>query len=349
MKHYELKEVDAEVLAPVFSKHPQGSFAQSLPMAAVRTRPGRTVHYLGFYVDSKLVGGGQISIISGRITSADITAGPLLDYADPAVVLAFTDQLRDYAKQAGCVYVTISPYVTYDAVTVKLLESVGWKYSGRIDATMVGIRGNIRWIYTKDLTSQTLENYRDAYAKRHRRYIKNHDPGLSVRRLERDELPLFLDIMKHTAERRHFTGRSDEYFYALYDHFDDAAHFLITELKDGKGKTTPVAGIIFLETNGEVVAFLGGAVVEYANYRGTYLLHDYMIRYAIEKGYKQYNFYGIEGKINDPSSEGYGIYEFKSRFGSGKPVELIGEFVLPINKVLFSVLRRTGKIKLTNR
>lgn len=349
MSQYELKEISAETLSPLFETHAQASFAQSVPMAEVRKSLGRDIRYLGFFEGTKLVAGGQLSVIHGRIRSADITAGPLLDYSNNSLLATFTDALRRYAKAQGCVYVTITPYIEYSSTIVASLKRIGWQYSGRIDATMVGIRGNVRWIYVKDLTGQTLDTYRDVYAKRHRRYIKNHAPGLSVRRIQRDELPVFLSIMKHTAERRHFTGRSDDYFYALYDKFGDNAHFLITELKDTNGIVTPVAGIVFLEMNGEVVAFLGGAVVEYANYRGTYLLHDYMIRYAIEKGYKQYNFYGIEGKINDPSSEGYGIYEFKSRFGSGKPVELIGEFVLPVNKVLYMVLRHAGKIKLTNR
>ncbi len=338
---YAFREVSSKDLATFFASHPQGSFAQSIPMAEVRADNGRDIRYVAVYQGKTVVAGAQVSIIAGRITSADITSGPLLDYTNDALLAFFTDELQRFLRAHGCAYVTISPYIEYSEAARKALTKLGWQYSGRINASAVGIRGNIRWIFVKDLQGLTPENYRDSYAKRHRRYIKNHDKGLTIRRLKRDDLPLFLDIMKHTAERRHFTSRSDDYFYSLYDHFGDNAQFLIVELD----KTTPVAGILFIESNNEVVSFLGGAVVDYARYRGSYLLHDHMIKYSIEKGYKRYNFYGIEGKLDDPNAEGYGIYEFKAKFGTGQAVELLGEFVLPIHKVKFVLLQATQKVK----
>lgn len=336
---YSFKEVSEAEITPFFESHKQGSFAQSVSMAKVREHLGRTIHYIAVFKGKKIVAGAQLSLLKGRVQSADITAGPLLDYSDAPLLAFFTKEIRAYLAAKGIAYLTISPYIPYTDETVKALKALGWNYSGRIDGHAVGIRGNIRWIYVKDLAGQTIDTFRTAYAKRHRRYIKNSDPRLSLRRLSRDELPLFLSVMAHTAERRHFTNRNDDYFYALYDSFGDKAHFVIVELD----ATTPVAGIVFLESNQEVVSFLGGAVEEYAKYRGTYLLHDHMIEYAIKQGYDRYNFYGIEGKINDPTSEGYGIYEFKSRFGTGQAVELIGEFVLPIKKLpytLFKLLSR---------
>lgn len=338
---YTFKEVEAQEIATFFASHPQGSFAQSIPMAEVRADNGREIHYVAVYKGKAIVAGAQISIVAGRMKSADITSGPLLDYGNQELLTFFTNELRKFLQAHNCVYVTISPYIAYSDKTRKALAKLGWQYSGRINASAVGIRGNIRWIFVKDLQGLTPENYRDGYAKRHRRYIKNHDKGLAIRRLQRDELPLFLDIMKHTAERRHFTSRSDDYFYSIYDHFGDNAQFLIVELD----KKTPVAGILFIESNNEVISFLGGAVVDYARYRGSYLLHDYMIKYSVEKGYKRYNFYGIEGKLDDRNAEGYGIYEFKSKFGTGQPVELLGEFALPIHKPKFALFNTLRKIR----
>lgn len=338
---YTFKEVDAKVIAPFLANHSEGSFAQSISMAEVRRDAGREIRYVAVYDGKKIIAGAQLSVIAGRLKSADITSGPLLDYSDTKLVDFFTTELRGYLQKQGCVYVTISPYIPYDKKNLTTLQKLGWQYSGRINASAVGIRGNIRWIFIKDLAGLTVDTYRDTYVKRHRRYIKNHDPGLAIRRLKRDELPLFLDIMKHTAERRHFTSRSDDYFYSIYDHFGDNAQFLIVELD----KKTPVAGILFIESNGEVISFLGGAVVEYARFRGTYLLHDHMIRYSIERGYKRYNFYGIEGKLDDPASEGYGIYEFKAKFGTGQAIELLGELVLPINKAKFALFKYARKLR----
>lgn len=349
MTDFELKEVQPEILEKLFAEHANGSFAQSVAMALVRQDLGREVKYLALYSNETLVGGFQLSIIKGKFKSADITAGPLIDFSNKELVAFFTKSIIGYLATQQCVYLTVNPYVEYSDELVHVMKKLGWAYSGRIDASAVGVRGGIRWVYIKDLAGINESNYQDAYHKRHRRYIRNHDPRVRVRRLGRDELGTFLQIMQHTAERRQFSSRSDAYFYSLYDRFGEQAQFLVAELNDEEKGVVPIAAIAFLESNGEVVSFLGGALSEYAKYRGSYLLHDYMIGYSAKKGYARYNFYGIEGKVEDPSSPGYGIYEFKAKFGTGRPVELIGEFVLPISKPKYTLLAALKKVPLVKR
>lgn len=348
MTQFTLQEVQPEVLEVFFAQHVNGSFAQSVPMALVRQDLGRDIKYLAIYSDQTLVGGFQLSIINGKFKTADITAGPLIDFSNQQLVAFFTQSIQEYLAKQQCVYLTVNPYVKYSDELVAMMKKLGWAYSGRIDASAVGIRGGIRWVYVKDLAGINETNYQDAYHKRHRRYIRNHDPRVRVRKLAREELGIFLDIMQHTAERRQFSSRSDAYFYSLYDRFGEQAQFLVAELNDEEKGIVPIAAIAFLESNGEVVSFLGGALSEYAKYRGSYLLHDYMIGYSAKKGYTRYNFYGIEGKVEDPNSPGYGIYEFKAKFGTGQPIELLGEFVLPINKskyTLLSLLKKVPSVK----
>lgn len=344
MTAFQLKELEAKEIQSFFETHPQGSFAQSVEMGSVREDLGRTIRYLAVYENNKIVAGCQVSIIPGRITSADITMGPLLDFENKKLLQFFTESIREYLKQYKCAYLTISPHIPYSEKARAELQKLGWKYSGRINASAVGIRGGVRWMYIKDLEGQTEENYQDAYVKRHRRYIRNHDTNLSIRQLNRDELPLFIKIMKHTAERRQFANRKDSYFYSLFDHFGKKAQFKVVELKTEDG-VIPIAAIVFIEANGEVASYLGGALSQYTRYRASYLLHDDMIRYAIQCGYKRYNFYGIEGKLDDPRAEGYGIYEFKAKFGTGHPVELIGEFVLPLQRLAYATVAVRHKLK----
>lgn len=344
MSQYEFKEVDAATIAPYFASHPQGSFAQSVQMAQVREDSGRTVRYVAVYAGDEIVAGCQITLIPGRVPSADITAGPLMDFDNDELVAFFTAHIRTYVQKHGSVYLTINPNIRYSDQVVAAMKKAGWEYSGRINSSSVGIRGGIRWIYVKDLQGLTVDDYQSTYAKRHRRYIRNHDPHLSIRQLGRDELGEFVQIMHHTAERRHFASRKDAYFSSLFDRFGENVRYLVVEF-DQDGKTVPVAAIVFIESNGEVVSYLGGAISEYANYRGSHLLHDAMIKYSVEKGYKRYNFYGIEGDIENPNSEGYGIYEFKAKFGTGEAVELIGEFVLPIKKAQYTLFKLSRKLR----
>ncbi len=341
---YQFKEIDAATIKSFFDTHEQGSFAQSVEMAQVRTDAGRTIHYVAVYSNTAIVAAAQLTIIPGKFPSADITAGPLLDFTNAKLLAFFTENIKQFLSAKQCIYLTISPNIRYSESILNSLKQLGWQYSGRINASEVGIRGGIRWIYVKDLKDQTEENYQASYAKRHRRYIRNHDPNLILRTLQRDELSLFTNIMHHTAERRQFVSRKDSYFESLYDRFGDKVTFKVVELIQD-GNTIPIAAISFIETNGEVVSYLGGALSEYSRYRASYLLHDDMIRHSVTRGYKRYNFYGIEGAIEDPSSPGYGIYEFKAKFGTGEAIELIGEFVLPIKKPQFALFKLARKLK----
>ena len=68
-----------------------------------------------------------------------------------------------------------------------------------------------------------------------------------------------------------------------------------------------------------------------------------MIKYAVENGYNRYNFYAIINKL-DKNDDQYGIYEFKRGFG-GHVMELLGEYILPVDKVLFNSIAIARKIK----
>ncbi len=72
-----------------------------------------------------------------------------------------------------------------------------------------------------------------------------------------------------------------------------------------------------------------------------YLLYYHILLDSKKQGYKQVDFYGSEGKV-DPSSQIYGIYLFKLRFG-GDFDEFVGEFdfvVRPFaNKIISSLLK----------
>src|SRR5690606_13124354 len=107
------------------------------------------------YKGEAIVAACQLSLIRGRFPSADCTAGPLIDYQDEELLQFFTGEIRRYCKKRGCVYLTITPNIPYSDESVNILKRLGWQYSGRINASAVGIRGGIRWMYVKDLAGQT--------------------------------------------------------------------------------------------------------------------------------------------------------------------------------------------------
>jgi len=96
------------------------------------------------------------------------------------------------------------------------------------------------------------------------------------------------------------------------------------ELLSKHGSTLILGGIMYFTYGKEVLSFIGGAYEEFMEFQSFYTLHYEMIKYALEKGYEHYNFYGISSNLT-PKDPLYGIYLFKKGFG-GEVVELIGEY-----------------------
>ena len=88
--------------------------------------------------------------------------------------------------------------------------------------------------------------------------------------------------------------------------------------------------ILFLVYGNEVLSLFGGTDDNLMQFQSAYTVHYAGIKYAIDHGYKRYNFYGITGDF-DTNNPLYGLYLFKKSFG-GHVVELIGEYDLIISK-----------------
>lgn len=111
--------------------------------------------------------------------------------------------------------------------------------------------------------------------------------------------------------------------------------------KTGKEVIT-LSGSQFILVQPEVLYFNSGNYDEYMMFNSQYLIQWKMIQYAVEHGYKKYNFYGISGNF-DRNSETYGMYEFKTRF-NGHVEELIGEFEMPVDK-MYGLIKFLQKLK----
>ena len=103
------------------------------------------------------------------------------------------------------------------------------------------------------------------------------------------------------------------------------------------GENPFIAGGIYLSFGEQIVYLYGGSYKEFMGYGAQFLLQDEMIKYAVEKGYKKLNFYGIDG-VFTKGSKNYGLFDFKRGLG-GQVVELVGEFDLPSNKFIYRIYR----------
>ena len=116
----------------------------------------------------------------------------------------------------------------------------------------------------------------------------------------------------------------------------------IKEYKDEYGDTKVLGAILFLIYGDEVLSLVGGTDDNLMQFQSAYSVHYAGIKYAIDHGYKRYNFYGITGDFRKENTL-YGLYLFKKSFG-GHVVELIGEYDLIISKFWYRMYKITFSI-----
>lgn len=111
----------------------------------------------------------------------------------------------------------------------------------------------------------------------------------------------------------------------------------IKKLKEKNGDVIVLGGILFLVHGNEVVSLVGGSYEQFMEFQSAYTVHWAGCKYAIENGYKRYNFYGITGDFREENPL-YGLYLFKRGYG-GRVVELIGEFDLIISNFWYHIYK----------
>ena len=119
----------------------------------------------------------------------------------------------------------------------------------------------------------------------------------------------------------------------------------VIKIKDYKkeyGQKKNLGTILFLIYGNEVLSLFGGTDDNLLQFQSAYTVHYAGIKYAIEHGYKRYNFYGITGDFNKENPL-FGLYLFKKSFG-GHVVELIGEYDLVISKLWYNIYNLAFKV-----
>ncbi|MEJ8737782.1 peptidoglycan bridge formation glycyltransferase FemA/FemB family protein [Erysipelotrichaceae bacterium HCN-30851] len=109
------------------------------------------------------------------------------------------------------------------------------------------------------------------------------------------------------------------------------------ELEKKHGDWIPMASSFFLIDENQVVYLYGGGYDEFKRYNAQYALQWSMIQYALKHKKEKYNFYGISGDFDEHAAD-YGVYEFKRGF-NGVVEELIGDFVLPIQRIPYKLYK----------
>lgn len=114
-------------------------------------------------------------------------------------------------------------------------------------------------------------------------------------------------------------------------------------LKKEYDQEVPLAAGLFLFYGEEVIYLTGGSNDAQNRLKGPYAMQWHVIQKAKQEGYSFYNFYGISGYFKE-EEDGYGVFDFKRGF-KAEVIELLGDFILPINKTKYKVYQTMSSLK----
>lgn len=235
-----LEIIDKKVFETFCNTVNYKSFMQSVEMANLLEKRGYQVTFLGLKeADELQVAGVLYSIPVAGGLHMEINSGPAS--RNQSYLKNFYQSLQSYAKENGAIELLVKPFDTYqhfdtngeptDDERINLIEdftSLGYQHDG----LMTGYPGGEPdWHYVKDLTDLDEKSLLKSFSKKGRPLVKKAKTfGITLRRLDRSELPLFKEITSATSNRRDYVDKSLDYYQDFYDCFGDACEFMVASL-----------------------------------------------------------------------------------------------------------------------
>ena len=263
----EFCELTEEEFRKFSEKHEYESFFQTVETAKLRESYGATIYYLGVKKDKKIVAAGMFTLTpcmfkKNRFYSPQ---GLLVDYHDYELLKFFVDNLKVYAKKLNSMFIKIDPNVIYrvrdvngdlypddkpDDLSINNLKKVGFKHFGFTkDYRFTQSRWNYR--LTLDVPYEELKK---KFSKSTRKNIDNmYAKGVGIRRGNSDDLEILTELLKNTAERKHFSYRSLDYHTRMYKYFGDLMHIYIAHVDFNKYLENTKEQLVKEEENKKII------------------------------------------------------------------------------------------------
>jgi lipid II:glycine glycyltransferase (peptidoglycan interpeptide bridge formation enzyme) len=221
------------------------------------------------------------------------------------------------------------------------LAALGWKEL----ATENGFSaGQPKFNFQLPLAGRTEDDVLAGMNQLWRRNIKKAaKAGVEVTTGTRADLAEFHRVYAETAERDHFTPRPLSYFERMWDALTaEEPDRLVLYLARHEGDL--VAATTMVRVGEHAWYSYGASTTEKRDVRGSNAIQWQMIRDAMAAGAATYDMRGITETL-DPDDSHVGLIQFKVGTG-GEAVEYLGEWDLPINRLLHrgftEYMRRRG-------
>jgi lipid II:glycine glycyltransferase (peptidoglycan interpeptide bridge formation enzyme) len=321
MSHYSLQLIeDKSEWESFILSDPKANFLQSWNWGVFQERMGKKVFRIAIKENGRIVAAAEcVKEEAKRGTYLTIAGGPLMDWANSALVKFLFDEISKYAKTEKCIFIRIRPQEIDSPQLRQLMSQLGFK-----EAPMH---------LTADLTVQLdltkSEEELLAEMRKNTRYDvrKAERDGITVRASTNPaEIQTFYEHQLVLAKKHGFVPFSYEFLYEQFRTLvEDQQAILFHSYKDEQLLAS--AFIIFY--NGEAVYHYGISTPPNERLPGSYACQWASIRWAKEHGGRKYNFWGI-APADQPNHRFAGVTTFKKGFG-GEEVQYLPAHDLPLS------------------
>ncbi|MBI4091820.1 MAG: peptidoglycan bridge formation glycyltransferase FemA/FemB family protein [Candidatus Levybacteria bacterium] len=286
------------------AKHPEANFLHSWYWGEFQKQIEREVIRIGFYSNSKLVG-VMLTIVepAKRARYLIVPGGPIIDWNNKGLVIAFGKELRNLGKIYNCVFARLRPQLEDNDLSRKTFRKLGFSRAPMYLHAELTSQLDIR-----KTEEELLRNMRKA--TRHE-IKKALTLGIKIEQNGDRNIVEFYKLQIDTAKRQKFVPFSKDFLETQFEIFIKNDKAILYTAKY-KRKILAQAFIIFY---GAEAVYHYGASTEFGRkYPGAYLIQWEAIREAKKRNMSRYNFWGVS-PIDSNDHRFKGLSLFKRGFG----------------------------------
>lgn len=240
------KEISSQQFEMFTNTYERRNFWQTTTMSEFRKSNGWNVYYVGVESNNEIIAAVTLTSFPLKFGfyAFEAARGLCVDYENKRVLDFFLTEVEKFCRKHKGLYLRMDPY--YPAVQrdidgnivengfdhrdiVEHLKQKGYHHFGYTRGTDEEFEP--RWGFVLDLKGKNEEQILTQMSQKTRNQIHSTNrKAIHVRELKLEEMHIFNDMMKHTADRRHFTNRDDDFYTNQYKHFKDIMVVKVAEM-----------------------------------------------------------------------------------------------------------------------
>jgi lipid II:glycine glycyltransferase (peptidoglycan interpeptide bridge formation enzyme) len=315
------------------TSRPTGHFLQSWAWGEFQEKLGNKIWRLVVEDNSDIVaellviklslGFGQSILYSPR--------GQLIDKTQPlttaqASAILLLEEIKKIGKEEKALFFRIDPPATVADITTERFYT-----SQKFTRNRKNIQPRYSSILDLSVSPEQLLNRMKSKTRYNIHLAERHEIT-TTKSTSPEDFRQFLQLTKETSSRQGFSPHSNNYYQSQYDALHPVG---MQELWLARRGSETLAAIL-VDYFGNTATYVHGASDNrYRELMAPYLLQFAAIKDAHERGFKHYDFWGINPNPKHPWA---GFTRFKRGFG-GEEIEYLGTFELPFNSYVYKLYR----------